>query len=146
MRFDPLEDLFVIFQSAIQSLLGGLVAWLLTCVVAGAIPSVLSAQWPPEIGWFIVLAWLVHLVYAGMAIWGLLTICVHALCLAALIYGTHNGFAALSITFFAQLTTSTIVVILLDSDLWWRPATGWAFCSCFLACYWITSFRRSRMP
>jgi len=113
------------FQSAMQSLVGGLVAWFLTCALAGAAVTAATESSFEDVDWLWGLAWVWHLAVAGAGIWGLLVICIHVGCASALIQGTDHALRVLTIAFVTQLTCSAIVVVCVDSYLWQRVVLVW---------------------
>jgi hypothetical protein len=151
MSKTPYADVISIFGGACQSLLGGMVVWLLTCVAAGAVPVLANTDWTDplsrsELDWTLTFAWVGHLILATLFLWGIIVLCIHGLCLAALAHGTHGTLRVLSIVFVAQLTTSTIFVMLGRGDWWWRPALAWGLLSGGVAWRWAVSRRSPVRP
>ena len=134
------NDLGVVFREALQSVLGGSFGWLLTCSLAGAIASAASIESIHDLSWFWTVAWLWHLGVAGIEIWGVLIICIHAFCLTALIQGTDRVLRVLVIIFIVQLTTSMIVVVTFDRDALPRAAAVWLPLATISTIYLIRSF------
>jgi len=126
-------------REAAQSTIGGALIWLLTSTVAGLIPTV-AAQGMDDVSWIWVLAWLGHLAVAGMALWGLLVVAIHAGCLSALIHGTHRLLPIVAITFVSQLTASSIVIVMLNDDVLQRVLLVWLACVIPATTYLVRSF------
>ena len=141
MSASPESDLISVFRAATQSLLGGLLAWVLTCSLAGAIAKVATGEY---FDWFWALAWVVHLAFAGIGLWGLLVILLHAFCLSALVNGTDRVLRIIVIAFTAQLTTSMIVVVTFDAEALPRALTIWTPLAAISLIYLIVSFARQR--
>jgi len=144
MSASPENDLVSVFRTAAQSLLGGLLVWVLTCTLAGAIAKAATAQGLEDVDWFWALAWVWHLAVAGIELWGLLVLLIHAFCLTALVYGTDRVLRVIVIAFIAQLTTSLIVVVTFDGDTLPRALTIWIPLAGISIIYLIGSFARQR--
>ena len=112
-------DLGAVFRAAVQGVFGGLFGWLLTCSFAGAIAMAATAN-GDEPNWSWALAWVWHLAVAGIALWGLLVVCIHAFCISALVNGTDRVLRVIVIAFSVQLTTSLIVTVIMDPETWVR--------------------------
>jgi hypothetical protein len=123
-----------------QSVLGGLFGWLLTCSLAGAIATAATVERIDDLSWFWAVAWVWHLGVAGLEIWGLLIICIHAFCLSALIDGTDRVLRVIVIVFTVQLTTSMIVVVTLDRGALPHAAAIWLPLATISTIYLIRSF------
>src|SRR5512136_1734465 len=93
-----------IIREAIQGVVGGSLTWLFACTIAGVIPTAATAEGLDDASWVWAFAWLGHLVTAGIAIWGLPILCLHAVCLSALIHGTERAWRIVAVTFISQLT------------------------------------------
>ena len=87
-----------------------MVAWVLTCTLAGVIATAAGADSVDDVSWVWTLAWLGHLFIAGMGAWGLPIVFIHAMCLGVLLHRTERVMRVLAIAFISQLTTSAIVV------------------------------------
>jgi hypothetical protein len=136
------NDLGSVFNAAIQSVLGGLFAWLLTCSLAGAIATAATVERIDDLSWLWLwaVAWVWHLAVAGMWLWGLLIICIHAFCLSALIHGTDRVLRVIVIAFTVQLTTSMIVVVTINRDTLPHAAAVWLPLATISTIYLIRSF------
>lgn len=138
------NDLGSVFKAAIQSLLGGLFVWVLTCSLAGAIATAAAAEHIDDLSWYWAVAWAWHLGVAGIEIWGLLVICIHAFCLSALIHQTDRVLRVLVIAFTVQLTTSMIVVVTIFRYALPRAAAIWLPLATISMIYLIRSFVRQK--
>ncbi|MGO9588098.1 MAG: hypothetical protein ACLP2Y_18120 [Limisphaerales bacterium] len=134
------NDLGSVFNAAIQSVLGGLFVWLLTCSLAGAIATAATVEHIDDLSWLWAFAWAWHLAVAGMWLWGLLIICIHAFCLSALIHGTDRVLRVIVIVFTVQLTTSTIVIVTINKDTLPHAAAVWLPLATISTIYLIRSF------
>ena len=148
MSKTPYNDILSIFGAACQSLVGGSIIWAITCAFAGVIPVIANEGWnywdyDPEFVWTLAFAWIGHLIVASICLWGLLVICLHGISVAALVHGTHSVPRVLSIVFVAQITTSTIIVLVWDADTWWRPLIAWAVGTSAVGLGWIMSCCRT---
>ena len=100
-----------------------------------------------NIGWAWILAWLGHLILAAMGLWGLIVICIHVGCLAALIQGTERVMTVLAIAFVSQLTASALVVTAFDNggdgaDIKRRITIVWLACAVPVIVFLVGSFVR----
>jgi hypothetical protein len=84
------------------------------------------------------------LIVAGIAMWGLLVLCIHAYCLAALVHGTARPLRPMAAAFLAQLTASAIVAAMLQEEVFVRVASVWTVCATLAVGYFIWSFARQR--
>ena len=121
-------------------MLGGLLVWSLICSLAGAIAMAATIERIDDLGWFWAVAWIWHLGVAGIEIWGLFIICIHAFCLSALIHGTNRVLRVLVIAFIVQLTTSMIVVVTIFGGTLPRAAAIWLPLATISTIYLIRSF------
>jgi len=115
-----------VFRESAQGVVGGTITWLITCALAGAIATAAAAGSIEDMEWALALAWIGHLAVAGFGLWGLLVVCIHAGCLAALVQGTERPLRVLSIAFISQLTTSAIVAVTFDPEGLVRVMVVWA--------------------
>ena len=141
MSAAPESDLISVVRAATQNLLGGLLAWVLTCSLAGAIAKMATGEY---IDWFWAFAWVGHLAFAGIGLWGLLVILIHAFCVSALVNGTDRVLRVIVTAFIVQLTTSMIVVVTFDRDTLPRALTIWIPSAAVSSIYLIVSFVRQR--
>ena len=143
MSASPENDLISVFRAATQGLLGGLLIWMLTCTLAGAVATA-TAEGVEDVDWLWAFAWVRHLAFAGIALWGLLVILIHAFCVSALVYGTDRVLRVVVIAFIVQLTTSMIVVVTFDREALPRALTIWIPSAIISLVYLIVSFVRQR--
>jgi hypothetical protein len=127
-------------REAAQGTVGGFLTWLCTCAVAGIIPTAAAAEGFDNASWAWAFAWLGHLAIAGIAVWGVVVICIHVACLSALIHGTGRVLRVVAAAFGAQLTTSAIAVVSFDHDTFRRVAIAWLVCTIPLISFVIGSF------
>ncbi len=135
----PENDLISVFRSATQSLLGGLLVWVLTCALAGAIAMKATTE---NADWSWAFGWIWHLAAAGIGLWGLLVLVIHASCVSALVYGTDRVLRVIVIAFIAQLTTSTIIVVTFDREALPRALTIWIPLAALSIIFLIGSYAR----
>jgi hypothetical protein len=131
-------------QEAVQGFLGGSFAWLFTSALAGAIACGAATEGLSEIDWVWGLAWIGHLAVAGAAIWGLIPLCIHAGCLAALIHGTDRVLRPILIAFFTQLTTSAIVTAMFEPQAARRLIIAWLLCATPAVLYLTARLRKRK--
>ena len=81
---------------------------------------------------------------AGLAFWGLLVMCIHVWCISELVHGAERPLRVIVIAFFVQLTTSSIVVLTLEDDVFQRIAVVWIACATVAINYLIASFIRQK--
>ena len=98
--------------------------WLLTCTLAGVIATA-AAEGAQDVSWAWAFAWIGHLAVAGIGVWGLILLCIHAGCLGALVHGTERVLRVAVIAFISQLTTSGIVVVTFEPDALRRVTIVW---------------------
>ena len=120
MSLPPDTRVLPVLRAAAQSVMGGLLLWALTCAFADAIATAATAGPHDEFNWSWAFSWIGHLALAGFGLWGLVVIAIHACCVSALIQGTERILCVVAIIFSAQLTTSTIIASILDSEHWMR--------------------------
>jgi hypothetical protein len=116
-------------REAIQGFVGGSLAWVFTCSLAGAIATAAGTEELRDIDWVWAFAWIGHLLVAAAGLWGLVVLCIHAGCLGALIHGTEQVLRVLLIAFISQLTTSVIVVAGFERNAWRRLFVVWIACT-----------------
>ena len=133
-----------VFRAATQCLLGGLLIWMLTCTLAGAIAAATAEGVEFIDWWWWAFAWVRHLAFAGIGLWGLLVILLHAFCVSALVNGTDRVLRVIVIAFIAQLTTSMIVVVTFDGEALPRALTIWTPLAAISLICLIVSFVRQR--
>lgn len=140
-------DVFSAFGEAVTGLIGGSLAWLLTCSLAGVVASITAETrygYSIDIEWGWAFAWIGHLAVAGVALWGLLVICIHVWCISELVNGTERPFRTLVIAFFVQLTTSSIVILTLEREVFERIAVVWVACATVVINYLLWSFLKQK--
>lgn len=132
-----------IVREAVQGTVGGSLIWVLSCAIAGVVTTAATAD-SFDVDWSWAFAWIGHLVVAGIQLWGLVVICIHVLCLAALIHGTERVLRVVVITFISQLTTSAIVTVSFEHDALWREVMAWVACAIPALMYLIGCFVTQR--
>jgi hypothetical protein len=132
------------FKAAMQSLLGGVFGWMLTCSLAGVIATAAATDNLNDLDWFWALAWIGHLAVAAVGVWGLLVICLHAFCASALIHGTDHVLRTIVMAFVLQLVTSSIVMMFFESEHWVRLIVVCGSLSLIGVGFLIGSFRQER--
>jgi len=113
----PSDDYpYLVIQDALQSIIGGGIAMLLTVTLAGAIPQ--AAAWSGEVegrDWLALGgAWFGHWVVAGMMVWGVIASLIPAWCFNELINGRKSPLLVLPLTFGIQLFVSTIAIAIMN--------------------------------
>lgn len=96
---------------------GGLLAWGLTCAFAGAIPILIWDGRVNDHGVAVFFAWILHLIVAGIGLWGVVFVVLHVWCLHSLIYTEASRRRALAGAFLSQLTVSTLSTALLTETI-----------------------------
>jgi hypothetical protein len=114
-----------LFREAVQGLIGGSITWLLTCALAGALATAVTAERVDDVSWFWLLAWVGHLAAAGIGLWGLIVICIHVWCVSSLVHGTERVLRVIVVAFFVQLTTSAIVIVTFEHEHFHRMMMLW---------------------
>jgi hypothetical protein len=127
-------------REAVQGVIGGSLTWLLTCALAGALATAATAEGLDDISWYWTVAWVWHLVAAGMGLWGLIVICIHVWCVSSLVHGTERVLRVVVVAFFAQLTTSAIVIVTLEREYFHRMIILWLPFATISIMYFIGSF------
>ena len=110
--------------------------------LAGAIPVIAGTRGLEEDGWGIAFAWVGHLAVAGIALWGLAVICVHACCLSSLIHGTGSSPRSLALAFITQLSTSSVVLLLFEAENKERLVATWCGFALLTAAFFAASYWR----
>lgn len=101
---------------------GGLLAWGLTCACAGAIPLLIRDYQMDDLSPAVLFAWIVHLIVAGIGLWGIAFVVLHVLCLHSLINTEASRRRALAGAFIVQLMASTVASAFLKDD---ASDAGW---------------------
>jgi len=114
---------------------GGLLAWGLTCALAGAIPILIWDVRGDDYGIAVFFAWILHLIVAGIGLWGIAFVLLHVWCLHSLIYTEDSRLRALAGAFLSQLTVSTIATGFLAEDISTHAIGAWV-----LACALLLPF------
>ena len=65
--------------------------------------------------------------------------CIHVWCISELVHGTERPLRMIVIAFFIQLTTSSIVILTLEDDVFERIAVVWIACASVAINYLIVS-------
>jgi len=135
------NDLGSIFKAATQSVIGGLFVWSLTCSFAGIVAGAATIGHLQDLSWEWIFAgafsWIIHLAIASIGLWGLLVIFIHALCLSALINETEHVLRVLIFAFAIQLTTSMIVIVILERHALLQAIAIWLPITTICAIYLI---------
>lgn len=106
-----------IWLEAGQGVFGSLFSWGVTCSLAGfLVEAVVAPDWADWTWWWS-LAWIGHLITAGMAIWGLIPFLMHIGCITILMQGTESTSVTLRKILLIQITTSCIAVSLLSEGV-----------------------------
>ncbi len=129
------EGIPAVLRDLIGTLFGGLLAWGLTCSLAGAIPILIWDGRVNDCGVAVFFAWILHLVVAGVGLWGIVFVLLHTWCLHSLIYTEDSRLRALAGAFLSQLTVSTIAHSLLEEDISTHAIVAWG-----LACALLLPF------
>jgi hypothetical protein len=140
-------DVFSAFKEAVTGLIGGSLTWLLACSLAGVVATATAESrygYPTHFEWEWGFAWIAHLAVAGIAFWGLLVMCVHVWCISELVHGTERPLRMIFIAFFVQLTTSSIMILTLEDDVFERIAVVWVACATVGISYFILSLLKQR--
>lgn len=106
------------FREALTSLVGALFAAIgVSMAAAGLLVYVGSWRGYYALDWFaLCMAWVGHWMMSGVAMWGILFLMVHVVCVHRLIRGTADPFVLLGILFCNQTVVSTLVVCMFARD------------------------------
>ena len=123
-----------------QGLIGGSLAWLLACSLAGVVAAAATADSVEDLSWSWLFAWIGHLAVAGIELWGLVAICIQAWCASALVHGTERALRVVVVAFICQLTTSAIVIVTFEHEYFHRMMILWLPFAALSMMYLIGSF------
>ena len=114
MRHPTPDYVHLVFREALQSLIGGGIATVVTMMSAGALVQL--AVWNGRVDdwWVLAGCWIGHWVVAALMVWGVLVAAVPAWCFTELIHGRKDPLLILPIIFATQIVVSTAAVMSLD--------------------------------
>lgn len=117
-------DLISWFKHAVQSVLGGWLAWVLICMTGSYAIHAAAGNHsnPAEFFRFI---WLWHWILAGLGIWGILLMAVHAMLLRQLILGTDHPLLLLTGMLLNQMTMALGANWMWEDQWQWGPFLCW---------------------
>lgn len=110
--------------------------------MAGVLATAAAAESVHDFDWGWAFAWIGHLAIAGLELWGLIVICIHAGCLASLVHGAERPVKIVLITFVSQLTTSTIVLLQFERQAFYRLSILWAAFALLAFTYGVRHYTR----
>jgi hypothetical protein len=140
----PLGDgIEAVLRDLTGTAFGGLLAWGLTCALAGAIPVLISEGGMIQPAVALGFAWMLHLIVAGIGVVGIFFILLHAWCLHSLIFTEDSRSRALAGAFLCQFTVSVIANSLLREDLSASSIAAWALATALLLPFVLRPLFRS---
>lgn len=145
----PYTDIVQLLVCAVEDIFKSILGCLIACILGSAIPTILLAVTSGGWEWsglvegfgFWIFAWVFYLVAAGMAIWGFAFVLVHVWCIHELMQGTGYPLRVIAVSFMAQFTLSSIVLIVSQDDHRISQTIGWLVFVVPLAIYVIRSYR-----